>query len=75
MAEALGAPAIYLLTTTAERYFPKFGFEPRKTLRRQPTRTHPVLIPSELKTESVRAASTRFAPRRETVEGQSGTWS
>ena len=21
-------PSIYLLTTTAERYFPKFGFEP-----------------------------------------------
>ena len=27
MAEAVNAPAIYLLTTTAERYFPKFGFE------------------------------------------------
>ena len=27
MAEAINAPAIYLLTTTAERYFPKFGFE------------------------------------------------
>ena len=27
MAEALRVPAIYLLTTTAERYFPKFGFE------------------------------------------------
>jgi amino-acid N-acetyltransferase len=27
MAEALKVPAIYLLTTTAERYFPKFGFE------------------------------------------------
>ena len=27
MAEALNVPAIYLLTTTAERYFPKFGFE------------------------------------------------
>ena len=26
MAEALNVPAIYLLTTTAERYFPKFGF-------------------------------------------------
>ncbi|HEV3057777.1 MAG TPA: arsenic resistance N-acetyltransferase ArsN2 [Vicinamibacterales bacterium] len=24
----LQAPALYLLTTTAERYFPKFGFEP-----------------------------------------------
>ena len=28
MAEDVGAPAIYLLTTTAERFFPKFGFEP-----------------------------------------------
>jgi amino-acid N-acetyltransferase len=27
LAEAVNAPAIYLLTTTAERYFPKFGFE------------------------------------------------
>jgi amino-acid N-acetyltransferase len=27
MAEDVGAPAIYLLTTTAERFFPKFGFE------------------------------------------------
>ena len=27
MAEAIKAPAIYLLTTTAERFFPKFGFE------------------------------------------------
>ena len=27
MAQALKVPAIYLLTTTAERYFPKFGFE------------------------------------------------
>jgi amino-acid N-acetyltransferase len=27
MAEAAGAPAIYLLTTTAEQFFPKFGFE------------------------------------------------
>jgi amino-acid N-acetyltransferase len=27
MAEAVHAPAIYLLTTAAERYFPKFGFE------------------------------------------------
>jgi amino-acid N-acetyltransferase len=27
MAEDLNVPAIYLLTTTAERYFPKFGFE------------------------------------------------
>jgi amino-acid N-acetyltransferase len=24
----LGMPALYLLTTTAERFFPKFGFEP-----------------------------------------------
>lgn len=27
MAQALNVPAIYLLTTTAERYFQKFGFE------------------------------------------------
>jgi amino-acid N-acetyltransferase len=27
MADAVKAPAIYLLTTTAERFFPKFGFE------------------------------------------------
>jgi amino-acid N-acetyltransferase len=27
LARDLRAPAIYLLTTTAERYFPKFGFE------------------------------------------------
>lgn len=27
LAEDLHAPAIYLLTTTAEHYFPKFGFE------------------------------------------------
>jgi len=27
LARDLQAPAIYLLTTTAERYFPKFGFE------------------------------------------------
>lgn len=27
-AESAGVPAIYLLTTTAERYFPRFGFEP-----------------------------------------------
>jgi amino-acid N-acetyltransferase len=27
MAEAVRAPSIYLLTTTAERYFPQFGFE------------------------------------------------
>lgn len=26
-ARSLGVPALYLLTTTAERYFPKFGFE------------------------------------------------
>ena len=26
-ARDLGLPAVYLLTTTAERYFPKFGFE------------------------------------------------
>jgi amino-acid N-acetyltransferase len=26
-AERLGVPAIYLLTTTAERFFPRFGFE------------------------------------------------
>lgn len=28
LAHELRAPAIYLLTTTAERFFPKFGFEP-----------------------------------------------
>jgi N-acetylglutamate synthase-like GNAT family acetyltransferase len=28
LAREVGAPAMYLLTTTAERYFPKFGFEP-----------------------------------------------
>jgi len=27
LARTMGAPAIYLLTTTAERYFPRFGFE------------------------------------------------
>ena len=27
LAQARGAPAMYLLTTTAERFFPKFGFE------------------------------------------------
>jgi amino-acid N-acetyltransferase len=27
LAQHLQTPAIYLLTTTAERYFPKFGFE------------------------------------------------
>jgi amino-acid N-acetyltransferase len=27
MAREAGSPAIYLLTTTADRYFPKFGFE------------------------------------------------
>jgi amino-acid N-acetyltransferase len=27
LARELGAPAIYLLTTTAEEYFPRFGFE------------------------------------------------
>jgi amino-acid N-acetyltransferase len=27
LAQDLEMPAIYLLTTTAERYFPKFGFE------------------------------------------------
>jgi amino-acid N-acetyltransferase len=27
LAQDLRAPAVYLLTTTAERYFPKFGFE------------------------------------------------
>jgi len=26
MARDLGVPAVYLLTTTAERYFPRFGF-------------------------------------------------
>ena len=28
MAADAGAPAVYLLTTTAERFFPRFGFEP-----------------------------------------------
>lgn len=28
VAQERGIPAIYLLTTTAERYFPRFGFEP-----------------------------------------------
>jgi amino-acid N-acetyltransferase len=27
LANTLNAPALYLLTTTAERFFPKFGFE------------------------------------------------
>jgi len=27
LAEELGAPAVYLLTTTAEQFFPRFGFE------------------------------------------------
>jgi amino-acid N-acetyltransferase len=27
LARDVGAPAVYLLTTTAERYFPRFGFE------------------------------------------------
>ena len=27
LAREIGAPHAYLLTTTAERYFPKFGFE------------------------------------------------
>ena len=36
LARTMGAPAIYLLTTTAEGYFPKFGFERirRATCRR-----------------------------------------
>ena len=28
LAESAGAPAVYLLTTSAESYFPKFGFAP-----------------------------------------------
>jgi amino-acid N-acetyltransferase len=28
LAQDLQLPALYLLTTTAERYFPTFGFEP-----------------------------------------------
>jgi len=28
LAQELQVPAVYLLTTTAERYFPAFGFEP-----------------------------------------------
>jgi amino-acid N-acetyltransferase len=27
LAEELGTPAVYLLTTTAEQFFPRFGFE------------------------------------------------
>lgn len=27
LAEQIGSPAVYLLTETAERYFPRFGFE------------------------------------------------
>jgi amino-acid N-acetyltransferase len=27
LAERLGVPAVYLLTTTAERFFPRFGFD------------------------------------------------
>jgi N-acetylglutamate synthase-like GNAT family acetyltransferase len=27
LAQAINVPALYLLTTTADRYFPKFGFE------------------------------------------------
>ena len=27
-ARELGTPALYLLTTTAERFFPRFGFQP-----------------------------------------------
>jgi amino-acid N-acetyltransferase len=27
LARSLGAPDVFLLTTTAERFFPKFGFE------------------------------------------------
>ena len=27
LAHELGAPAVYLLTTTAEHFFPRFGFE------------------------------------------------
>jgi hypothetical protein len=48
---------------------PQVGFEPRISHPRPPTRTHSVLIASELRTESVRAASPRFAPGRGTVEG------
>ena len=28
LAQSLGAPAVYLLTTSAESYFPRFGFVP-----------------------------------------------
>jgi amino-acid N-acetyltransferase len=28
LARSHGAPAVFLLTTTAERFFPRFGFEP-----------------------------------------------
>jgi amino-acid N-acetyltransferase len=30
LAREVGAPAVFLLTTTAERFFPKFGFEHNK---------------------------------------------
>ena len=35
LARSSGAPAVYLLTTTAEAYFPRFGFE-RTTRERVP---------------------------------------
>jgi len=38
-AESRGLKALYLLTTTAERYFPSFGFE----------RTHRDVVPDEVK--------------------------
>jgi hypothetical protein len=47
---------------------PQVGFEPRVSRLRQTSRTHSILIASELRTESVRAASARFAPGRGTVE-------
>ena len=52
---------------------PQVGFDPRNSRLRQPTRIHSVLIASHLRTKFFRAASARFAPRRGTVEGQSGT--
>ncbi len=41
-AEARGAKALYLLTTTAESYFPSFGFRP--TPRGYPSATSRIII-------------------------------
>ena len=43
---------------------PQVGFEPTISQPRPPSRTHSVLIASELRTESVRAASAQFAPKQ-----------